>query len=216
MNCVILTRNSQNFGFIKNVLNLEGLECKISSDFCQLERYARNFVLEILFVDNEYFRFPSDDDFLGACLGVLNSQIPKIYIDKDNFKQAIDINRNIELEMLKPEIKRIFENTIMKIDEFNNISNEMLRPAEKKLYSLLKNNNEKAVSLDEMSLFLWGCSNDGHMKTLYAYINRIKKILEDKADNLESLTKERKGFYKIQMKPINKDCQICPDFMDLF
>ncbi len=216
MNCVILTRSSQEIGFVKNVLKLEDFDCKIALDLCQLERYGRNFVLEFLFIDKDYFRYPSDEDFIRGCLGILNGNIPIIYVDKNNLEQSIDICKNDELKILKPEVLIVFENVLKRIEKFNKISADMLRPAEKKLYTLLKNNNQRPISLEEMCLFLWGTSSEGHTKTVYSYIHRIKKILDENADHLEWVQKEKKGFYKIQIKPIVKDCQICPECMDLF
>ena len=213
MNCVILTRCSHDVLYIKHFFSLENFDCKIASDFCELGRYARNFVLEFLFIDKDYFNYPTSEDFLRGCLGLLNGHIPIIYIDKNNFTQSISIEDNEGIKNLKPEVKEIFENVIKRIAEYDSVRKVMLRPAEKKLYTLLKNNNEKAISLEEMCLYLWGCSNEGHTKTIYSYINRIKKILDDSVCAIESLQKEKKGFYKIQIKPVEKDCQISPDFL---
>lgn len=214
MNGLILTRCSQDVGFIKNVFKLVDCDAKIALDLCEIERYGRNFVLEFLLVDDEFFDYGPDTKFLRLCLGILNGHIPIIYFSKNSPEIALSIDLNSEIKELKNEVQEVFAKAILQIEKFNNISKNMLRPAERKLYSLLKENNQKSFSLEEMSLCLWGTANIAHVKTLYAYIHRIKKILEENADDLESLEKEKKGFYRLKPKPIQKDCQYCDFFKD--
>ncbi len=212
MNSLILTRCSQDVALIKNVFRKEGCDCKVAMDLCQVERFGRNFVLEFLLVDNNFFNNDHNDDFLRMCLGILNNHIPILYFDTDNFEKSIYLE-NDNLRCMDSTIQDLFSKSVVRIDHFKSIAQKMLRPAEKKIYTLLKTNHQKAVSLDEMCIYLWGNSNSAHVKTLYSYIHRIKKILDDNTNNFEWLEKEKKGFYKIVTKTFPKDIPYSSDWL---
>ncbi len=197
MTTIMLTRMVHYIGTIQNILQNLQCKCFVVNDLCSLEREARNNIFDFLLVDKQ-FLFDNEKVFiLTESLGILNENIPIIFFDVENFKAYFASNtQNISQQSLY-EITLLLENVQKNMHTYQNTSNTLLRPVEKRLYDLLKNTKEKSLSLEEMSLFLWGYTSSAHTKTLYSYIHRIKQILAENNQNIEWLVKEKKGCYKI-------------------
>ncbi len=196
MNVALLTNVHQNVGIIKESLQQEQCECSILLDLCMLEKDARCRVLDCLLVDKDYMNNNENDNLLRLCLGVLNNKIPIVYFDTQYFKPAYKPKDNARDTKISA-LEKVFDSCQKKVDSFHEIFDKQLRPSEKKLYNLLKKSNDESISLEEMSIFLWGNSNKAHTNTLYSYIHRIKHILQEGNQNIEWLIKEKKGYYKI-------------------
>ncbi len=193
MKVVILSRMVYETTTIQSILHSQGCECSTIINLCELEKESRNNVWSFLLLDKDYLQNKNDVRLLQNCLGMLNCKIPIIYFSISDFTPRL-ANEKIKLD---EKILYMLDYTQKKLNTMKTTYDEQLRPAEKKLYSLLKTAKDTPISLEDMSLYLWGVSSSAHTKTLYSYIHRIKQILGENNDNIERIIKEKKGCYKI-------------------
>ncbi len=201
MNIVLLSQKSHHTGAIVYFLQKEQCQCKIAYDLCMLEKESRNNKLDVLFVEETFLHNKENTSVLSACLGALNKNIPIAFFNSTYFKPEFvqkDFNENINNHIIN-----VITDVQKSIDNVNERFISQLRPAEKKLYELLKNKEDESISLEEMSVYLWGSTNKAHTSTLYSYIHRIKHILSECNSDEKWVIKEKKGHYKISFDALH-------------
>ncbi len=194
MNIVLLTHEDPHMHGLQNYVQQEHCKCCMATDLCMLEKEARTKKLLLVLVANNFLHENESISIITECLGPLNEKTSIAFFDSESFNPDL-LSSTIDNEK-KSEILRILNNIQNNINTFELNYNTKFRPAERKLYDLLKNNEDIPLSLDEMSLFLWGNTSSAHNKTLYSYIHRIKYLLAE-SNKIEWIIKEKKGYYKI-------------------
>ncbi len=195
MNIVILTKKMAQIGILHNSLQKEHCMCSIVSNLAMLENESRCKVLHLLLIEKYFLQNKDNISTIQDCLEPLNSRIPIVYFDVDSEENCfVQAKQSATMSIV---IEKILGSVQNRIETNKTYNCTMLRPAEKKLYQLLKSHTEESLSLDEMSIYLWGNTSKAHEKTLYTYIHRIKTMLTEGQQDIEWLIKEKKGCYRI-------------------
>lgn len=205
MHILILTENNTLKNLLQRIFLQSDCFCKTVRSFCDLFIQIKNKVPDCIILDKGFFpgSYTREDLISYIKTGIFFKKFGfLIFLYEENntawFTEPVFQNSQCTGEFKKAVLK-ILESAVKKIGTSEQIPKEF-RPAEKKLYTLLKKRAEEELSLEEMCTELWGARTDGHTKTLYTYIYRIKHILEKHSSGTEILIKAQKGRYKLTFK----------------
>lgn len=215
MYTLILSKQCEETVLIQNFLSKENCRHKVVSALSTLEREIRMGFPDFILIDSKYFVDEQKNrttvnteyqlkyqSYFTDIIFPVNIYFPVFMFDinRIEFTQYHMSEYQKSISPPRDDITRLLTQVKRDINISTQSSQNQFRPAEKKLYLLLKDNYNQAISLTQMSESLWGCSTDAHTKTLYSYIHRIKHILEENEYSPEWLVKEKKGYYKLAIR----------------
>ena len=206
MYVLILTANSGLKSLLQYVLSKENCASKTTRNVTDLLTAIRYRVPDCIILDRDFFP-PSDtegelENYICTSPFFIKFDFLMFLYEKDKPETLLNpiFQGKFCDEQSKERIHTMMKSLIPKITYLQQTPPQF-RPIEKKLYNLLKDRAEKALTLEDMSYTLWGTRTAEHKKTLYTYIHRIKHILRESEDRPEMLVKAKKGCYKLIFYP---------------
>lgn len=145
------------------------------------------------------------------------------FISKKRFSEIAEVFTKLQYFLLLPNISKKISvicdsyksenNDESKIENQNQLESNSLKiiksESEKTLplsrYKLLKyflSHLNQEIELKTLSNFMWGNSTQDKSKSLYAYINDLRRMLENIPNCEFELLRTKKGFYKMQYNKI--------------
>ncbi len=144
------------------------------------------------------------------------------FISEKRFSEISDVFEKLQYFLLLPNVSKkisVICDFYKSINNQDEIESENQNQIESSSLKIIKSKSEKTlpnsrckflkyflshlneeIELKTLSNFMWGASLQDKSKSLYAYINDLRRMLENIANCEFELLRTRKGFYKMQFK----------------
>lgn len=192
------------------------LECTSS------KKYSFHFANDIGTLLNLFFQIDPIDLFVKTSDVAPNSSFdiyktmkeynhffPYLIVDLNSIETVTTNDLLRQLQNLSEPIKKfndvqLIDFLLTKMKEPEYLTNQKplsklknLTPTTRKLFNFFYQNQNKKISITDLSFHLWNETSLNHTKTVYSYIHELRLIIEDNPQSRFKITREGKGIYQL-------------------